>query len=49
MECVRKVAEAGGKIIEEPVEMPSAGLYGSFIDTECNRVSILQPSMIKPE
>lgn len=48
-ESVKKVAEAGGKIIGEPVEIPSVGLYVSFIDTEGNRVSILQPSMIRPE
>ena len=49
LESVKKVAEAGGKILGEPVEIPSVGLYVSFIDTEGNRVSILQPSMIKPE
>jgi len=48
-ESIKKVAEAGGKIIGEPVEIQSVGLYVSFIDTEGNRVSILQPSMINPE
>ena len=47
-ESIKKVAEAGGKIIGKPVEIPSVGLYVSFIDTEGNRVTILQPSMIKP-
>jgi uncharacterized protein len=49
IESVKKIAEAGGKIIGEPVEIPSVGLYVSFIDTEGNRVSILQPSMVTPE
>jgi uncharacterized protein len=48
-EAIKKVGEAGGKIIGEPVEIPTIGLYISFIDTEGNRVSILQPSMIKNE
>lgn len=40
-----KVAEAGGKVLGEPVEIPGVGKYLSFIDTEGNRVSILQPNM----
>ena len=47
-EAVKKVAEAGGKILGEPVEIPAVGLYVSFIDTEGNRASILQPSMNQP-
>ena len=48
-ESIKKVLAAGGKIIGEPVEIPTIGMYVSFIDTEGNRVSILQPSMIKNE
>jgi predicted enzyme related to lactoylglutathione lyase len=38
-----KVAEAGGKVLGEPMEIPGIGQYVSFVDTEDNRVSMLQP------
>jgi uncharacterized protein len=41
--AVKKVAEAGGKVLGEPVEIPGVGRYVSFADTEGNRVSMLQP------
>jgi predicted enzyme related to lactoylglutathione lyase len=41
---VKKVSAAGGKVLGEPVEIPGIGWYVSFIDTEGNRVSMLQPS-----
>jgi predicted enzyme related to lactoylglutathione lyase len=41
----KKVARAGGKVLGEPVEIPGIGWYVSFIDTEGNRVSLLQPTM----
>ena len=37
------VAEAGGNVLGEPIEIPGIGLYVSFTDTEGNRVSLLQP------
>ncbi len=40
---IKKVAEAGGKVLGEPMEIPGIGQYVSFFDTEGNRVSILQP------
>lgn len=40
---VKKVREAGGKVLGEPAEIPGIGWYVSFIDTEGNRVSMLQP------
>jgi len=43
-ESIKKVAKAGGKVMGEPVEIPGVGLYVSFLDTEGNRVSMLQPS-----
>lgn len=48
-EAMKKVAKAGGKILGgqkpgEPDDIPGIGLYVSFIDTENNRVGILQPS-----
>jgi predicted enzyme related to lactoylglutathione lyase len=39
----KKVADAGGKVLGEPVEIPGYGLYVSFFDTEGNRVSMMQP------
>ncbi|HVR99402.1 MAG TPA: VOC family protein [Thermoanaerobaculia bacterium] len=42
-ESVRKVTEAGGKVLGEPMEIPGVGQYVSFMDTEGNRVSMLQP------
>lgn len=50
-ESMKKISEAGGKILGgdpnkpgEPGDIPGVGLYCSFIDTEGNRVSILQPT-----
>jgi predicted enzyme related to lactoylglutathione lyase len=43
-EAMKKVTEAGGKILGEPVEIPGIGWYVSFTDTEGNRVSLLQAS-----
>ncbi len=44
-EHMKKVTEAGGKIIGEPMPIPGVGLWVSFYDTEGNRVSMLQPQM----
>ena len=41
--AIKKVAEAGGKLLGEPMEIPGVGQYVSFYDTEGNRVSMLQP------
>ena len=43
-ESMKKVKAAGGKVLGEPMEIPGVGQYVSFIDTEGNRVSILQPA-----
>ncbi len=40
---MKKVTEAGGKLLGDPMEIPGVGQYVSFFDTEGNRVSILQP------
>ena len=42
-EAVKKVIDAGGKVLGEPMEIPGVGQYVSFLDTEGNRVSMLQP------
>jgi len=39
---MKKVAEAGGKVLGEPMEIPRIGQYVAFVDTEDNRVSLLQ-------
>jgi predicted enzyme related to lactoylglutathione lyase len=44
-EAMKRVADAGGKVLGEPVEIPGIGQYVSFNDTEGNRLSLLQPSM----
>ena len=44
-ESSKLVAGAGGKVLGEPTEIPGIGQYVSFIDTEGNRVSLLQPAM----
>jgi predicted enzyme related to lactoylglutathione lyase len=41
--AMKKVRQAGGKVLGEPMPIPGVGLYVSFTDTEGNRVSLLQP------
>lgn len=43
-ESIKKVTDAGGKVLGEPMAIPGVGEYVSFVDTEGNRVSLLQPS-----
>jgi len=42
-ESIQKIKAGGGKILGEPMDISGIGSYVSFIDTEGNRVSILQP------
>ncbi len=42
-ESIQKVKKAGGKVLGEPTQIPGIGMYVSLIDTEGNRLSILQP------
>lgn len=48
-EAMKKIEMAGGKALGgmqklgEPDEIPGVGLYATFIDTEGNKVSMLQP------
>ena len=44
-EAMKKVTDAGGKVLGEPMDIPGIGKYVSFTDTEGNRVSMLQPFM----
>jgi predicted enzyme related to lactoylglutathione lyase len=47
--AIKDVTAAGGQVVGghnkdgQPDEIPGVGLYASFIDTEGNRVSMLQP------
>lgn len=43
-EAMKKIADAGGKVLGEPMDIPGIGRYVSFTDTEGNRASILQPN-----
>jgi predicted enzyme related to lactoylglutathione lyase len=43
-QAMAKVTKAGGKVLGEPMEIPGVGQYVSFVDTEGNRVSMLQPA-----
>ncbi len=52
-DTMKQIKESGGKVLgggnpnkkspEEPDDIPGIGLYFSFIDTEGNRVGVLQP------
>lgn len=42
-ETVQKITRAGGRVLGEPALVPGIGLYVSFVDTEGNRNSVLQP------
>ena len=42
-DSIKKVTNAKGKVLGEPMEIPGIGKYVSFLDTEGNRVSLLQP------
>jgi uncharacterized protein len=41
--AMKKIEEAGGEVLGEPMEIPGYGLYVSFFDTEGNRVAMMEP------
>jgi uncharacterized protein len=43
-EHMRNVEKSGGKVLGEPVDIPGIGMYVSFLDTEGNRVGMIQPT-----
>lgn len=43
-DAIEQVRRAGGAVLGEPMEIPGVGQYVSFMDTEGNRVSMLQPA-----
>ena len=44
-EAMKKVTDAGGKVLGESMEIPGIGQYVPFTDTEGNRVGLLEPFM----
>ena len=42
-DAIKKIKNAGGKVLNEPMDIPGVGSFSSFIDTEGNRLSVLQP------
>lgn len=44
-QAMEKVTTAGGQVLGEPVEIIGFGMYVSVLDTEGNRVSMMQPFM----
>jgi predicted enzyme related to lactoylglutathione lyase len=44
---MKLITAGGGKVLGEPVVIPGIGPFVSFIDTEGNRASILQPLPMK--
>src|SRR4030095_14716676 len=45
-EHIKIVEKAGGKVLGKPMDIPGVGSYASFIDTEGNTLSMLQPTMM---
>jgi uncharacterized protein len=43
--AMSRVQAAGGEVMGEPMPIPGVGDYVSFVDTEGNRHSMLQPQM----
>jgi len=41
--AMTQVIGAGGAVLGEPMQIPGVGKYVSFVDTEGNRVSMLEP------
>lgn len=42
--AMRRVTDAGGEVLGEPVQIPGVGDYVGFLDSEGNRASLLQPA-----
>jgi uncharacterized protein len=42
-EGMEKVKAAGGTITDGPTDIPGVGIYSGFIDTEGNKIAMLQP------
>jgi uncharacterized protein len=42
---MKKITKAGGRVLGEPMEVAGYGLYVSFLDTDGNRLSVMEPNM----
>jgi predicted enzyme related to lactoylglutathione lyase len=40
-----RIRAAGGRVLGEPMMIPGVGMYCSFVDTEGNRASVIEPIM----
>ena len=40
---IEKIKAAGGRMKSDPMPIPGVGMFASFIDTEGNHVSVMQP------
>lgn len=45
-QTMENVIKAGGKVLGDPMDIPTVGRYVSIVDTEGNRLSMLQPSTV---
>lgn len=45
-EAVENINNNGGQVLGEPIEIPDFGIYVSFLDTEGNRNSVIQPAQM---
>jgi predicted enzyme related to lactoylglutathione lyase len=43
-DAIDRVTRAGGNVLGEPMAIPGIGRYVSFVDSEGNRVSMLEPT-----
>jgi uncharacterized protein len=43
-EHMKSVEMAGAKVLGEPLDIPGIGVYVSFLDTEGNRIGMIQPA-----
>lgn len=42
-ETIERINKNGGTVLGEPMTIPNFGIYVSFLDTEGNRNSVIQP------
>ncbi|MBX7183134.1 MAG: VOC family protein [Bacteroidia bacterium] len=42
--CIAAIQANGGQVLGNPMNIPGFGIYVSFVDTEGNRNSLIQPS-----
>lgn len=47
--AMKRVADAGGQVLGEPMDIPGVGAYVAFLDSEGNRSSMLEPKAMGPK